>query len=134
MASEAGFDVKIQATEFATSLDMSDRGDYEAYLIGWSGRIDPDANLWSFVHTGGPLNASKYSNKGVDAWLDQARLTSDISARRDLYRNVSEQIERDLPLMCLYVNKFIVAMTKNVTGFVAVPDGLVRPQGMAVAK
>jgi peptide/nickel transport system substrate-binding protein len=134
MASEAGFDVKIQATEFATSLDMSDRGDYETYLIGWSGRIDPDAILWSFVHTGGPLNASKYSNKGVDAWLDQARLTSDIPARRDLYRNVSEQIEKDLPLMYLYVNRFIVAMTKNVAGFVPIPDGLVRPQGMTIAK
>jgi peptide/nickel transport system substrate-binding protein len=134
MASEAGFDVKIQATEFATSLDMSDRGDYEAYLIGWSGRIDPDANLWSFVHTGGPLNASKYGNKDVDAWLDQARLTSDIPARRDLYRNVSEQIEKDLPLMYLYVNRFIVAMTRNVAGFVPVPDGLVRPQGMTIAK
>jgi peptide/nickel transport system substrate-binding protein len=134
MAAEAGFDVKIDATEFATSLDMSDRGDYEAYLIGWSGRIDPDANLWSFVHTGGPLNASKYSNKDVDAWLDQARLTTDINQRRDLYRKVSEQTNKDLPLMYLYVGKFIVAMQKTVTGFVPVPDGLVRLQGMTMSK
>jgi peptide/nickel transport system substrate-binding protein len=134
MAAEAGFDVKIQATEFATSLDMSDRGDYEAYLIGWSGRTDPDANLWSFVHTGGPLNASHYSNKDVDAWLDAARLTTDIAARRDLYRKVSNQSNEDLPLMYLYVNKFIVAMAKGVDGFVPVPDGLVRLQGMTISK
>ena len=134
MASEAGFDVKIDATEFATSLSMSDRGDFEAYLIGWSGRTDPDANLWSFVHTGGPLNASHYSNKDVDNWLDQARLTTDIAQRRDLYRNVSEQTEKDLPLMYLYVGKFIVAMSKNVSGFVPVPDGLVRLQGMTMSK
>ncbi len=134
MAAEAGFDVKIQATEFATSLDMSDRGDFEAYLIGWSGRTDPDANIWSFIHTGGPLNAGHYSNKDVDGWLDQARLRTDTNQRRDLYRKVSEQNEKDEALVYLYVNKFIVAMAKNVDGFVPVPDGLVRLQGMTMSK
>jgi energy-coupling factor transporter ATP-binding protein EcfA2 len=38
---DAGFDVKIQATEFATSLNMADKGDYEAYLLAWSGRSRP---------------------------------------------------------------------------------------------
>jgi peptide/nickel transport system substrate-binding protein len=33
MAREAGFDVKIQSAEFATSLDMADRGDFEAYVL-----------------------------------------------------------------------------------------------------
>jgi peptide/nickel transport system substrate-binding protein len=134
MAAEAGFDVKIQATEFATSLDMEDRGDFEAYLIGWSGRTDPDANLWSFIHTGGPFNDSKYSNKDVDTWLDQARLTSDVAARRDLYRKVSNQSNDDLPITYLYVPNFIVAMAKGVDGFVPVPDGLVRLQGMTISK
>ena len=45
MAREAGFDVKIQATEFATSLNMADKGDFEAYVLAWSGRPDPDGNL-----------------------------------------------------------------------------------------
>jgi peptide/nickel transport system substrate-binding protein len=134
MASEAGFDVKIQATEFATSLDMEDRGDFEAYLIGWSGRTDPDGNLWSFIHTGGPFNDSKYSNKDVDTWLDGARLTTDIASRRDLYRKVSSQSNEDLPITYLYVPKFIVAMAKDVNGFVPVPDGLVRLQGMTMSK
>ena len=48
MASEAGFDVKIQSTEFATSLNMADKGDFEAYVLAWSGRADPDGNLFSF--------------------------------------------------------------------------------------
>ncbi|MGH8800395.1 MAG: ABC transporter substrate-binding protein, partial [Casimicrobiaceae bacterium] len=37
MAKEAGFDVKIQSTEFATSLDMADKGQFEAYILAWSG-------------------------------------------------------------------------------------------------
>ena len=41
MAREAGFEVKLQATEFATSLDMADKGQFEAYVLAWSGRADP---------------------------------------------------------------------------------------------
>ena len=48
MTREAGFNVKIQATEFATSLNMADKGDFEAYVLAWSGRADPDGNLYSF--------------------------------------------------------------------------------------
>ncbi len=53
MVKEAGFDLHINMMEFAASLDAEDRGDFEAYLIGWSGRVDPDGNTWSFLHTGG---------------------------------------------------------------------------------
>ena len=47
MAAEAGFDMKIRVTEFATSLKAAEAGDYQAYLIGWSGRTDPDGNLYT---------------------------------------------------------------------------------------
>ena len=32
MAKEAGFDIKIQSTEFATSLDLADKGQFDAYV------------------------------------------------------------------------------------------------------
>ncbi len=34
MVKEAGFDVKIQSTEFATSLDLADKGQFDAYVLG----------------------------------------------------------------------------------------------------
>ena len=51
MAAEAGFDMKIRVTEFATSLKQAEQGDYQAYLIGWSGRTDPDGNIYIFHKT-----------------------------------------------------------------------------------
>src|SRR5207248_2493243 len=62
MAAESGFDIKIQATEFASSLDLAVKGDYEAYLIGWSGRTDPDGNIYNFVSCKAPpaLNTGHY--------------------------------------------------------------------------
>ena len=59
MAAEAGFDMKIRVTEFATSLKQAEAGEYQAYLLAWSGRIDPDGNCYIFLHTGGPTELQR---------------------------------------------------------------------------
>jgi len=41
--------------EYASLLDQQDRGNFELLQLGWSGRIDPDANITNFVGTGGEL-------------------------------------------------------------------------------
>src|SRR4030081_1704747 len=41
MAAEAGFDLKIRLIEFATSLKQAQAGEFQAFLIGWSGRVAP---------------------------------------------------------------------------------------------
>ncbi len=64
MAAEAGFDVKVRTTEFASSLDADDRGEFTSHLVGWSGRADPDGNTWNFVHTGAPLNVGQVQQQG----------------------------------------------------------------------
>ena len=61
MAAEAGFDVHIQAIEFASSLQAAQRGDYQAYMIGWSGRVDIDGNTYQFLHSGQGNNAGHYA-------------------------------------------------------------------------
>jgi peptide/nickel transport system substrate-binding protein len=134
MAAESGFDVKLNATEFASGLDAADRGDFEAYQIGWSGRADPDGNLWNFTHTGGPLNYPAYSNKDVDSWLEQARATPDVAARRALYAKVIGQTSKDLPILYLFVPRNIVGMTSRLSGFVPVADGIIRLQNMTLSK
>jgi peptide/nickel transport system substrate-binding protein len=51
MTAEAGFDVKIRVTEFATSLKAAEEGRYQAYMLAWSGRVDPDGNSYIFHKT-----------------------------------------------------------------------------------
>ncbi len=134
MAAEAGFDMKLNTMEFASSLDAATRGDFEAYLLAWSGRADADGNLWNFLHTGGSNNYPGYSSKDVDGWLDQARLVTDVKARAALYGKVAEQSDKDLPLIYLYVPKNIVAMSTKISGFDPVPDGMIRLQGLSMGK
>ncbi len=52
MAAEAGINVKIVTKEFATMLKDQTAGDFQATQVGWSGRVDPDGNLYGFVVTG----------------------------------------------------------------------------------
>jgi peptide/nickel transport system substrate-binding protein len=130
MAAEAGFDVKLRVLEFGSSLNAEDAGDFEIYLDGWSGRPDPDGNLWNFLHTGAPLNDAGYSDADVDGWLQQARETADIPTRKALYEKIGLQTQTDLPVTYLYEPKNIVGMTAKLSGFEAVPDGLIRLQGL----
>ena len=132
MAKESGFEIRIQATEFATSLQASEKGDFEAYLIGWSGRSDPDGNIYNFVACKAPpaLNAGRYCNKDVDLELDAARETEARAKRLAHYRKVAEQVLHDRPRIYLYHPKFLYAASTKLSGFTPLPDGLIRPQGL----
>src|SRR5580658_10416987 len=51
MAAEAGFDLKIRVVEFATTFKQATAGEFQAFQINWSGRIDPDGNSYVFLHS-----------------------------------------------------------------------------------
>jgi peptide/nickel transport system substrate-binding protein len=133
MVNEAGFDLQIDTMESAASLQAEARGDYEAFLIMWSGRPDPDGNLYSFLHTGAGQNTGHYSSKTVDDALDGARLVTDVDQRQKIYAGMVDQTRKDMPIVYLYNPVNIVGMKKTITGFRAVPDGMIRLQGLALA-
>jgi peptide/nickel transport system substrate-binding protein len=134
MAAEAGFDVHIQAMEFASSLQASVRGDYQAYMIGWSGRVDIDGNTYAFLHSGQGNNVGHYSNATVDKLLDEARGTVDVAKRRTLYAQMWPVLWQDLPITYLWNQRNIVGMSAKLQGFRPVPDGMIRVQGLEMAK
>jgi peptide/nickel transport system substrate-binding protein len=134
MAAEAGFDVKIRAMEAGSSLDAMISGNFEAGFLYWSGRPDPDGNMYSFLHTGGPFNEGHYSNAIVDKLLDEGRAASDIASRRDIYARLWTQESQDLAVTYLWGWRNIVGMSAKVTGLRPVPDGLIRLQDLGFSE
>lgn len=132
MVSEAGFNVNLQMSEFATLLDRQQRGDFQLSLSGWSGRPDPDGSIFAFINSKGTLNDGRYGNPQVDSWLTEARQTNDIAARQALYNKVVQQLQSDMPIAYLYFEPRIFGMTKKLQGFKACPDGLVRLAGVTM--
>jgi peptide/nickel transport system substrate-binding protein len=132
MAQEAGIFLNIRATEFPTSLSLAEKGEYEAYFIAWSGRADPDGNLFNFVSCNAPINYSGYCNADIDKEIAAGR-TSDTAAERSKhYAVVADQVLKDRPLIYLYHRRWIYAYTKRLSGFHPIADGLIRPQGLVL--
>ena len=130
MAAEAGFDLKIRVTEFATSLKQGEDGAYQVYLIGWSGRSDPDGNSFSFQTCGSPQNNAKYCDKDVDAAHQEARTKSDPAERKKAYEKVAAKFLAEGSIIYLYHTQVLVAHTDKVEGYKQMPDGLVRVIGI----
>jgi peptide/nickel transport system substrate-binding protein len=130
MAKEAGFDVKIQSTEFSTSLNMADKGDYEAYVLAWSGRADPDGNIFSFAACKQPLNYSGFCKPEVDDLLTKSRTTLDPAERKKIYGEIAAILLKERPDIYLFHRHWLWAYSTKVSGFRTIPDGLVRVQGL----
>lgn len=130
MAGEAGFDMKIRVTEFATSLKEAEEGRYQAYFVGWSGRVDPDGNSYIFHKCGAPQNNRGFCDKDVDAALEEARTKSDLAERKAAYHKAAARVMTDGGMIYLYHRLVIVAHSTKLEGYTQFPDGLVRLTGV----
>jgi peptide/nickel transport system substrate-binding protein len=130
MAKEAGFDVKIQATEFATSLNLADKGQFDAYILAWSGRADPDGNLFSFYGCKQPLNYSGECRANWDELLTRSRTTLDPKERIKIFATMAAEFTKERPIIYLFHRHWLYAYNKKLTGLRAVPDGLIRVQDL----
>ncbi|MEW6644248.1 MAG: ABC transporter substrate-binding protein [Pseudomonadota bacterium] len=130
MAAEAGFDMKIRVTEFATSLKQAEAGEYQAYYLQWSGRIDPDGNSYIFLKSNAPQNYSFFSNAAADQLLEEGRAATDPAQRKAIYDKLTGIVLRDEPIVYIYHARILIAHTVKLDGYVPMPDGLIRVVGL----
>ena len=132
MVGEAGFDMKIRVTEFATSLTQAEQGEYQAYLIGWSGRTDPDGNIYAFAICKAPQNNAGYCDPGTEEALNKARTLSDPEQRKHMYEVVAKRMigENEGHILYLYHRRVLIAHTDRLDGYRPMPDGLIRVVGL----
>jgi peptide/nickel transport system substrate-binding protein len=121
-----GIHVVIDSTDFVTSLSKADAGTYDTFQIGWSGRLDPDGNIYQFVATTGSQNDSGYTNPRLDLILNNARKAATEKARKTLYRAAQKIMLADRPLIYLYHPVTRAGLEKKLTGVTMFPDTLLR--------
>jgi peptide/nickel transport system substrate-binding protein len=126
MAAEAGFDLKIRVTEFATSLNEAEKGNFQLYMLAWSGRTDPDGNIFSFATCKGPLNYGRFCDAGMDATLEKARSVTSVAERKALYEQVAQKWLTEGSVIYLYHRALLFAHGQRLEGFKVMPDGLIR--------
>jgi len=133
MLAAAGITMNILPTEFVSMREKASKGDFQAYVIGSSGRVDPDLNISLVLQSGTANNAGKYSNKELDDLLAQGRATADEAKRKEIYRKVTDIIMKDMPGIYLYNPRAAYAMKAGLDGFKPYPDGIIRLDGVSLA-
>ncbi len=85
--------------------------DYEALFFGQI--INHESDLFSFWHSSQKqdpgLNIALYSNKTVDAILENAQKTLDRNSRITKYKDLVREFNKDIPALLIYSPKYLYA-------------------------
>jgi peptide/nickel transport system substrate-binding protein len=130
MAREAGINVTVQPMEATTAGSTTRAGNFEAFLTFWSGRVDPDGNVYTYLGCTGVQNDGKYCNQEVERLIDNARKVNDAGQRRSLYEQAAKIWMKDMPLIYLYHPNWFFGHVAGLKNFTPVPDGLMRLEGV----
>src|SRR5579864_1857168 len=128
MVGEAGLKLKIEVLEGGVLVQRLTQMQNQAAFIDWSGRPDPDFDIYPFVTKSGigAFNFAGYTNPQVQEILDHARALYDMSQRRNLYADATKILADDVPYVWMYFPKEYKLISKKVGGYVDQPDGMMR--------
>lgn len=123
---KAGITAHLQIEDAAEMTSEEQAHHFDASLLAWSGRLDPDGNTYGWFHTTGPFNWGQYSNPQVDSLLDRGRTTEAQSQRKTIYRKVQDVVVKEAPLVFLHFWPSQEIHSTSVKGFELFPDGMNR--------
>ncbi|MBL6276523.1 ABC transporter substrate-binding protein [Micromonospora fiedleri] len=129
-----GINVKIRTLDFAQWLDEQGSGNFDSFMLGWLGNIDPDEFYYAQHHSGGTFNFHKYHNPAVDQLLDRARTQTDQNTRKQQYEQVAKQIVDDASYIYLYNPDVAQGWSKQVTGYQVRTDRAIRFRDVALTR
>lgn len=98
---QIGLELQITIEEFGAFLSrVQNTDDFDMFILGWGGQLDPDRATIRQFHSGAPgsANYTFYANPTVDALLDEATVTDPTSDRSiELYREIQRIVVEESP-------------------------------------
>jgi peptide/nickel transport system substrate-binding protein len=127
MLQEIGFDVQLSVIEGSLlwsdyeSGGIEQNGDFDLNLWddGYSG-VDPTDFIWQYYYSEAAepdygWNVERYMNEDFDALLDEA-YTYDEEYRKELFCQMAEMLEEDLPIILLFSTIEANAFSERLDG------------------
>lgn len=124
--SKIGVKAKIQSVDWATYLDKAAKGEFDAFMLGWTGdNGDPDNFLYTLLDKDsiGSNNYSHYANDELHDILIKAQTELDQEKRNVLYEQAQEIIHDDAPWVPLVHSTPLLAAAKDVVNYLPHPTG-----------
>ncbi len=93
-AAEIGVDLELHVEEWGTFLSrVTQSDDYDLFLLGWSGQLDPDRAMYRQFHTDGSFNLVYLSDPKLDELLDKGlTVPPDSQESLDIYREAQQLV------------------------------------------
>lgn len=113
-----GINLKIEQLEWSTWIQqVVSEGNYEMEIVLISGGSDPDDFFYQWHHTGEVFNLWRYSDPEMDELLNEARVTTDQEARKELYYRIQAKLIEDAPLAHILYRESVMAATAALKDF-----------------
>jgi len=126
-ANQAGFKVEIKQIDATSLITVLRNKDFDLCMSPWSGRTDPDGNIYNYFTKAGPNNFMGYQSDKVTDLLEKARSAPVQADRAKLYREAEAQIATDAPMLFLTFPATLQASSKSLD-WLQYPDGAFRLQ------
>ena len=125
---EAGITMKIRLVDASTLISDGNAKNFEMISFQWSGRPDPDGNVYQFFKTtpGTSFNWSGISHPQLDALLDRSREVSAQAERKKIFSEITKILQDELPMIFIVHPIEPKAFSQRVQGYEAIPDGMMR--------
>jgi peptide/nickel transport system substrate-binding protein len=121
---DVGIKMNIELLEFTQWVDRWLKADFDMAPGLNGGNADPDYYIFRYFTTDGNLNfVTSYQNQQVSDAIKQARSTTDVARRKQLYAMVQTQLVDDAPFLWTFVGRDYMAYLNTTKDFVHVPTG-----------
>lgn len=124
--SKIGVKAKIQSVDWATYLDKAAKGEFDMFMLGWTGdNGDADNFIYTLLDKDsiGSNNYSQYSSDELHDVLIQAQTESEPAKRNELYKKAQEIVHEDAPWVPLVHSTPLLAAGKDVVNYLPHPTG-----------
>lgn len=132
MVKEIGIEMAIEPQDNAALVSATQAGNFQASALIWSGRADPDGNAPIWLRCKGFTNWGGYCNPKLDEQYELGTQSQSPAERLPLYARATDLFLADQPDVVLYHSALLWGMSAKVQGFHGRPDGLWRPEGVAL--
>jgi peptide/nickel transport system substrate-binding protein len=121
---EANITLNLEVLESGTYIDRWIAGDFESAIALNGGRPDPDGMYGRYFPSTGNLNqVSGYSSDTMDALFAAGKSEGDPTARKQIYADVSAELEDNAVWVWLFSGYTYTATSDSITGFTPMTTG-----------
>lgn len=119
-AAQIGLDIDVSIEEWGAfwSTVRELEHDYELFIIGWVGLIDPDRAMYRQFHTDGVMNFGAFSHARLDELLEKGRtVPPDSQESMDIYGEAQEIVAENQFYTTIYYYEEVGVSVPELEGF-----------------